>query len=263
MKRLFSLMLMICMFMLNLGIHTDAYYYVPETAETQETVIEDKLSLYTLYEYANYDDLLDYAHQLEADELSLIDQYTRDMIIGISSKTRATLYHNLEFVSIKIAVDHAAIDSMEWDYRFRWIIQIYNKSRNEDLLWRAKGLENGNMQYIFESANCCRLQCPATKLGQKVKIISGSKYYESAWNDGTGKSGIATNSNPFIPKDFEVTVNGVAYYDSIERNHVTNVVFDDEKATQIDLTRPRMVHVRTENGDLGWFYPESLTIFWN
>lgn len=263
MKKLFYLVLVICILMLNLSTPAEAYYYTTETTTetTQETVIEDKLSIRTLFDYESYDDLLAYASQLKADELSLIDRYTRDMIIGISHKMRAPLYHGIRFVSVTIPVEYHAINMQDWDDRFKWIITIYNRTRGEDLRWGSKNLDNDIVQYNFKSEEYCRLQCQALAIGQKVRIIPGSKYYESAWYDGSGKYGFATSKNPFIPEDMEVTVNGVAYYDSIQRSYVISV--EEALDSGIDLTRPRMLHVATEDGDLGWFYPESLTTFWN
>lgn len=263
MRKVVYYLIAISLFVLNLGIHAEAYYYVPETTEITKQQ-KDKLSLYTIFDYEDFDDLLSYATELDSSSLSVIDRYTRDMIIGISQKKTAPLYHRIHFVSAKVSVNHKLIDSLDWDYRFRAIIQLYNRSKNEDLRWRGKQLEDGTFQYCFDSVEYCQLQSQASEIGQTVRIIPGTKYFESAWFDGSGKTGIVTESNPYIPEDFSVIVNGVAYLDT-NRNYVTEVIYDvsgNLSGTPIKIGLPRLVHVCTKDGtNLGWVYPEYITLF--
>ena len=88
-----------------------------------------------------------------------------------------------------------------------------------------------------------------TLTGQLAHVNKDTIYWEYAQNFGSGRNGV-------IAETKVVQVNGVAYLD--ENGQVVSSYYGTTPK-QIEKTAPRMLHIYTEEGDLGWVYPTQLT----
>lgn len=90
-----------------------------------------------------------------------------------------------------------------------------------------------------------------TYIGQLAHIELGTIYWESSQNFGSGKSGVVSSKNIYIPDSCLVTVNGVAYLDDNG-----NIISSSYGTTQkIEFRRKHMLHICANGIDLGWVCP--------
>ena len=181
----------------------------------------------------------------------LEDRYCLMLIQDINHTMTASIYHDAEYVKLGLG-----------GFKFQAIIELYNKTNELDLVWQPEMLSEKFMQVDVKSTNLDWLEHPALTIGEVVQVRQGAKYWESSWNDGSGKYGIVTDSNPYFAEDAVLRVNGVSYQDD-SRTHILSSHYCpysklDEDTTQIDLSR-RMLHLCSDTIDLGWFYAEDVT----
>lgn len=193
---------------------------------------------------------------------SVEDQYCVMLIKGINRKMVAPIYHDEEYVKLGLGglrVQEVTLSRLL--HKFRAIIELYNRTNEFDLVWEPKMLSEKIMQVDIESTNVEWTEHPALTIGQIVQVKKGAKYWESSWNDGSGKYGIVTDSNPYFAEGRVIRVNGVAYLDENWTNVLSSYYCPysklDGNTTQIDLSR-RMLHLCSGTTDLGWFYAEDV-----
>lgn len=191
------------------------------------------------------------------------DFYVVLMIDAISETNTIPIYHNEEYIKTGVGgIRLKEIDSNRLMLKYRAIIDIYNASNKLQLIFEPIMLDGECMQVDVNSTNVFYLEHLATKLGQHVTLKPNTKYWESAWNDGSGKFGVATDTNMYIPEDGVVTVNGVAYFDETRTNVLESyyVPYNELGGHEINIKyyECRMIHICTETTDLGWVYAEDL-----
>lgn len=192
------------------------------------------------------------------------DLYCLMLIEGINKKKTAHIYHNEEYVSLGLGgISLEEIDYYRFLRKCQKIIDIYNAYNDLELVWEPQILNEKYMQIDVKSTTEIDMSNPANQVGQKVVLKHDSIYWESAWHDGTGKHGIAADTNGYIPEDSIVTVNGVAYYSDESRTDIVGNYYKPydelgEQGVNIEFWELHMLHVCTETTDLGWVYPEDV-----
>lgn len=193
---------------------------------------------------------------------SLEDQYCVMLIEGISHTMTAPIYHDNGYV--KFGLGGLRVQEVELGrllYKFNAIIALYNQTNELDLVWQPQMLSKVIMQVDIESTNVEWIEHPAHIIGEVVQVRQGAKYWESSWNDGSGKYEIVTNSSPYFAESSVLRVNGVSYLDDSCTNVLSSYYCPygklDEDTTRIDLSR-RMFHLCSSTTDLGWFYAEDV-----
>lgn len=246
---------------------TESQISLTDSIETKE-VEDGKLTLELLQQMSSWEELVNTAIPISDSSYKHIenkeDFYTVMLINGINHKLSLPVYHSAEYISHGLG----GIKLKEIDYdrlmqKYQTIIDIYNASDELQLVWNPKILNENYMQVDITSTNVIAMKHPATKVGQQVVLKQGATYWESAWNDGSGKYGIATDTNRYIPEDYIVTVNGFAYYLDESRTTIMESYYKpyDELGEQESDIKPwkfRMVHICTETTDLGWVYAEDV-----
>lgn len=99
---------------------------------------------------------------------------------------------------------------------------------------------------------------PITSIGQLARVELGTVYWETSQNFGSGKYGIVSNNNAYIPDDLIVMVNGVAYLD--DNNNILSSSYGiTQEIEDIKIYKNRMLHISANGVDLGWVHPVHLT----
>lgn len=191
------------------------------------------------------------------------DKYCVMLIRAINKKREASIYHNKEFVSCGLGgIQVKEVQLSRLLTKFYGIINLYNEAKEVQLVWEPKMLSEEIMQVDVKSTNLEWLENPARFIGQKVQLRKGAIYWESDWNGGSGKYGIATEGNSSIPEDYIVTVNGCSYMDENWTNtsEFQYVPYNKIgiKGSLIKSWERRLLHICTETIDLGWVYAEDV-----
>lgn len=234
--------------------------------DAAETVDNNQLTIEVMQEMS-WEELVNAASLIkvnynETDRLE--DYYTTWLISELTERMTVSIYHDMECISKNLGFSIGNIDYNHLIQKYQCIIDVYNAYNNLQLVWETT-ISNGNfMQIDIWSTNVDELNHPATYVGQKVRLKEGATYWESSQNDGSGRCGIATVDNAFIPEDFVVTVNGFAYFDE-SRTEVLKSYYrpyssleGQENAVKIIYYNRRMLHICTETIDLGWVYAEDV-----
>lgn len=125
----------------------------------------------------------------------------------------------------------------------------------------------GHMNITLLSSNN-----PATYVGEFVKLTWGALLHESSQNFGSGNSSktfyidcarYCFASFSFIPEDYIVLVNGISYLDDNGNIISSKYITFDEVISQninipIDFGKNYMLHICTNQTDLGWIVPEDV-----
>lgn len=245
----------------------ESQVHLTDSIETKE-VEDGKLTLELLRQMSSWEELVNTAVSISDSSYKHTknkeDFYTMMLINGINQKSSLRIYHGAEYISHGFGgIELKKIDYDRLMQKYQTIIDIYNACNDLQLVWNPKILNEDCMQVNVTSTNAIAMSHPATKVGQQVVVKQGATYWESAWNDGSGKHGIATATNSYIPEDYIVTVNGFAYYLDESRTTIMESYYKpcDELAEQESDIKPweiRLVHICTETTDLGWVYAEDV-----
>lgn len=227
---------------------------------------EDKnevLSLEYLSKVSSWEDLTSTNLTVVNSHSKPEDTYVKMFIRDISQKKKMPIYHDIEYVSECVA--GIRLDEINYDQlmqKFQTVINLYNKSNELQLTFEPHILNEILMEVNVSSTNIAFLKASPTRIGTLVLIRDGAKYWESSHNDGSGKYGVATSENHYIPKDFVVMINGFAYFDESKTNVVEHFYTPyneiEGNGEKIKLNEPRMLHICTEAADLGWVYAEDV-----
>lgn len=269
MKRLFATAILIVALLLS-STRIDPVVVSAHAADiTTQSVTqgEEKLTINLLKQMPSWDELVKTALPISNEGYgnieNLEDRYSVLFIRALNEPMVAPIYHNTKYIATMFGgIRLSTIDVGRLMEKFHTITSIYNGSNELQIEIEPTILNDTYMQVNVMSTNTKDLNNPATYIGEKVTLKSGTKYWESSWNDGSGSYGIATDDNPQIPDDFEVFVNGVAYLDEdritiLTSNYVPYSELENQE-TQIKVWEHRMLHICTENADLGWVYAEDV-----
>ncbi len=255
----------------TLHLKVEQGFMATDLQKHQEPKLEDgKISIEILTQIASWEELQNTVIPISEIDASRItnkeDWYCVLLIQGISETKTVTAYHNMEYVAMGLG----SISIKEVDYdrlltKFQRIIGIYNSDHELKLSWTVQIVNEQLAKVEVNSINLTEIDNPIEEIGQKVEIKQGTLYWESAYDNGSGQYGIATDSNPYIPRDFIVTVNAVAYYTDENRTTVGESVYVDwdelgNPKNEIKLWKFHMLHICTQDTDLGWVYPEDLIL---
>lgn len=235
---------------------------VPTESETsvnvQETeIVEDNSTLtIDVIEELFWEELVNKSQSITSEE----DKYVSWLINGIDNTQTIPAYHDTCYV--KYGIGGIALEKVDYDrlmQKFQRVIDLYNYYHDLQLEITPKILNELYMQVDVNSTNLEYLENPVTCVGQlahlELRSSIGVVYWESSQNFGSGKHGMATINNAYIPNDLVVTVNGVAYLDDYG-----NIISSSYGTTQeIEIWKKRMIHISANGIDLGWVYPTNLT----
>lgn len=184
------------------------------------------------------------------------------IINGIRHSQIKPIYHNQQYISkIYGGIRIKDINKEQFLKKLDYIFNIYNASNHLYLKWKHTVLNEYFMQVDIKSLNAD--QGSATYLGQKVLLKEGSIYWESPEHDGTGRFGIVNETNPYIPADRKVLVNGFVYYTNERRESILKNSYCPFKELAnsrlgINQGKYRMIHICTAETDLGWVWAEDV-----
>jgi hypothetical protein len=247
---------------------------IPEDSsdDTETEEVEDgKLTLELLEQIESWEELCNKVLPISDVDRANIDnkedQCCVALIESINVRNKSHVYHDQEYISVGlVGIPMKGMNYNRLIQKYNEIIRIYNESNDLYLVWESKPLSGNCFQINVESTNSIDMRNPATKVGQKVILKPGIKYWESAENDGSGKYDTVTKNNTHIPRGGVVTVNGYAYYTDDSRNTIEELYYrsyseiGDKEAHIIEPWRFRMLHICTPTTDLGWVYPEDVII---
>lgn len=237
---------------------------------SDETIPDGKLTLELIENYSwSWEEFVNMTLPLEPINYAIIenveDQYCVMLIRGINSKMDyLPIYHNKEYVNRGFGgLEVKEVQLSRLLTKFHSIINLYNATNEFQLVWEPKMLSEEILQVHVNSTNVEWLEHPAQFIGQKVQLRQGALYWESSWNDGSGKYGIANDCNSFIPEDYIVTVNGCSYLDenwtNVTESYYTPYNKLGTQGLSIQTSKRRLLHICTETEDLGWVYAEDVT----
>ena len=269
MKKLFAftliLSILLCSFIVRAGettLNAENSLTESETSvNVQETeTVEDNSTFLTSEWFAEL--FLEESANKSQSITSEEDKYVSELSNGINKTQTMPAYHDTCYV--RYIIGGIALEKVDYDrlmQKFQRVIDRYNQYHDEDLQLEItpKILNEHNMQVEVNSANLKYLGNPVTCMGQlahlELRSSIGVVYWESSQNFGSGKHGLATINNAYIPNDLVVTVNGVAYLDDYG-----NIISSFYGTTQrIEIWKKRMIHISANGIDLGWVYPTNLT----
>ena len=184
------------------------------------------------------------------------------IINGIRHPQIIPIFHNEPYLSKSYGgIKLKEINQQQFLKKLDYIFNIYNASNPLHLNWKHTVLNENFMQVDIKSLNAD--QGSATYLGQKVLLKEGSIYWESPEHDGTGRFGIVNETNPYIPADRKVLVNGFVYYTNERRENILKNSYCPFKELAnsrlgINQGKYRMIHICTAETDLGWVWAEDV-----
>lgn len=224
----------------------------------QETkTVEDNSTLtIDVIEELFWEELVNNSKSITSEE----DKYVSWLINGINKTQTIPAYHDTCYVKYGlVGISLKKVDYNRLMHKFQIVIDLYNHYNDLQLEITPKILNELYMQVDVNSTNLEYLENPVTRVGQlahlELRSSVGVIYWESSQNFGSGKDGLATINNAYIPNDLVVTVNGVAYLDDYG-----NIISSSYGTTQeIDIWKKRMIHISANGIDLGWVYPTNLT----
>ena len=180
------------------------------------------------------------------------DWHLVNTIEGMERTMTVPVYHNMEYTSFS----YGGIDLKKVSYdrimnKVRELVKIHNKDVPEEweLVMDSRITNDEFLTIELKTKNV--LFTPATQIGQRVKLKKGTKYWESAYGDGSGRYGI-------LSKDTECNVTGYAYLDENRINIVESYVGNEKK--DIFPWEYRLVHISTNKADLGWVWAEDCDV---
>lgn len=262
MKKLFAFALCMVLMLSNLVIRAEAVTTDTQAKlDTTETLnVEEKDDgLYTL-------EILNGIHSWEqiTDYILPIDvHYTgneteEDLYIMVLVRDLDRLVGVEEFSMSFKDIDLTQVDYGRLIQKFWAVTDIYNVSNKKHLVLEPKFLENDVMQINIQSVEAEDENYITMKIGQKVVLKAGTRYWESTLRKGSGRYGTAEHKNNVIPKDLIVTVNGFAYL-GINGKNIDGSLYIPytelgKHEYELKPWQDRMVHVCTGNVDLGWVH---------
>ena len=235
MKKLFT-QLILCILVSGLGVRTNA----------QETVEEDNSYLtIEVIENSFWDKLESFNYPVKTKE----DEYLTWLIDGIREPTNTIpAFGDLPYISLGIGgFREEEIDFERFIYKCQRIIDLYNHTHDLQLMMKASITCSEMLQIDVQSKKPDFIENMVILTGQ-LAHVKETMYWESAQNYGSGKNGVTETR--------VVQVNGAAYLD--ENGEVQSSYYG-KTPKQIEMWAPRMLHICTEDTDLGWVYPTQLT----
>ena len=223
-------------------------------SETQE--MEDgKITLEFLNQLSSWEELKNTVLPMAETYQNKEDFYCVMLIRSLDKPMVSPIYHD-EYIRIGFG----GIKLNEIDYnrlmnKYQTIIDIYNASKEIQVGLETRILSESILQVYVSSDNVFYMENTPTKIGQKVFLKPGTTYWESCYNDGSGRQGVVTDNDNSI-----VRVNGVAYLDE----NLTVVgsyykPYNELGETEVDIntSERRMLHICTEKSELGWIFAEN------
>lgn len=242
---------------------------ITDAEVNNEAIPDGKLTLDVIENWSgSWEEFVNMTLPLEPINYAIIenveDQYCVMLIRGINRKMSLPIYHDKEYVSLGLGgLRVKEVQLSRLLTKFHSIINLYNATNEFQLVWEPKMLSEEILQVDVNSTNVERVEHPAQFIGQKVQLRKGALYWESSWNDGSGKYGMATDGNSFIPEDYIVTVNGCSYLDenwtNVTESYYTPYNMLGTQGLSIQTSKRRLLHICTETADLGWVYAEDVT----
>lgn len=192
------------------------------------------------------------------------DEAIRKLIIQLNRK-RELLSYNMEYREAKVRLE---CDTVEEYYSQFEKIDLVTKKIQKDCGISLKTYNKSVVEAMMEgedfidvhvvSKNYDRLMKSPDKIGADGFVDRGATIWESAENEGSGKS-------KKLESEKSIKVNGVAYLD--ENGEVTSSYYvkgtednlEEHSDIEIGLKKKRMLHVCTYDGsDLGWVEPNKV-----
>lgn len=192
------------------------------------------------------------------------DEAIRKLIIQLNRK-RELLSYNMEYREAKVRLK---CDTVEQYYDQFEKIDLVTKKYKKDCGVELKTYNKSVVEAMMEeedfidvyvvSKNYDRLMKSPDKIGADGFVDRGATIWESAENEGSGKS-------KKLESEKSIKVNGVAYLD--ENGEVTSSYYvkgtednlEEHSDIEIGLKKKRMLHVCTYDGsDLGWVEPNKV-----
>lgn len=192
------------------------------------------------------------------------DEAIRKLIIQLNRK-RELLSYNMEYREAKVRLE---CDTVEEYYKQFEKIDLLTKKYKKDCGISLKTYNKSVVEAMMEgedfidvhvvSKNYDRLMKSPDKIGADGFVDRGATIWESAENEGSGKS-------KKLESEKSIKVNGVAYLD--ENGEVTSSYYvkgtednlEEHSDIEIGLKKKRMLHVCTYDGsDLGWVEPNKV-----
>lgn len=290
--KLFAIVLSLSFLFANIGVRTDSKGYVPDlypdeicteglnsefkaeqstdenvclalaSSDSSEVVEDGKLTLELLSQMSSWDELVKTAVPISGSYRNIEnkeDLYCVWLIEGINNKhLSVSVYHDEMYIAYCLGgIDLEEIDDQRMLSKFRTIIDIYNHFNDLYLMWDYDILNERYLSIEVQSKNYIWMCNPVREIGQQVRVRRNTKYFESAWGDGSGKFGVTK-----FPNDIIFTVNGVAYLDEnwecVLESYYTPYSELGENEPEITTWERRMLHICTEDRDYGWAYAEDL-----
>ena len=278
MKKLFAIVLSLTLIFSTFGVRAKSVTFddpplfhtaslnTSAEIDKQKELKDGKLTLEFLEKISSWKELVNTTLPISDnyDNIENKEDYYSVMLIRSLTKTRRIyIYHDAKYVKATLGgINLKQIDYDRLMKKFQAIINIYNASNELQLVWESKILSENYMQVDVKSTNLIAFDYPAGIVGQQVVLKADSIYWESAWNDGSSRFGIATDDNCYIPEDHIVTDNGVAYLDKNRANVIKSYYKPyaelGEDEIDINFWKFRMLHICTETTDLGWVYAENV-----
>lgn len=184
------------------------------------------------------------------------------IIDGIRHSQIKPIFHNQPYISKSYGgIRIKDINQQQFLKKLEYIFDIYNASNPMLLNWKHTVLNKDFMQVDIKSTNADIGS--ATYIGQRVLVKEGSIYWESPEHDGTGRCGIVNETNPYIPANRNVLVNGFVYYTNESRESILQNSYSPFKELSnstlgINQGKYRMLHICTADTDLGWLWAEDV-----
>lgn len=262
MKKIFAILLMVLMISsFNTRIEAADITSKPVKIDTvsQNSTEEGKITLKFLQQINSWQELVNTVNPMgDYSKIENHEDFCCVIFIETINKEAISepIYHDMKYVNRGLYMELKNLDYDRLMQKYQTIVDIYNTSYNTlQIDWISEILSENFFHVHINSTNIYDLTHPATKIGQSVILKAGTKFWESSYNDGSGKQGT-------MKEESVVIVNGVAYLDENWTNVVESYYnpYDELKEKEIDTSRRRILHVCTEDTDLGCVYSENAII---
>lgn len=239
MKKLFTLTFILSILVTTLGVRANA----------QETMAEDENDNSYLTIEVIENSFWEELESFKYPKITKEDEYLNWLIDGICEpKITIPAFGDIPYINFGLGLRKEKINLDRFVYKCQRIIDLYNHTHDLQLTMKIKVLSSESLQIDVKQEKPEFIENMVTLTGQLAHVKEDTIYWESAQYFGSGKNGIT--------KTKVVQVNGVAYLD--ENGDVVSSYYGTAPE-QIERWALRMLHICTEEGDLGWVYPTQLT----
>ncbi len=222
---------------------------------TENQVQDGKITMEFLAQLSSWEELKNTVLPMAETYQNKEDFYCVMLIRSLDKPMVSPIYHDAEYIKIGFG----GIKLNEIDYnrlmnKYQTIIDIYNASKEIQVGLETR-ISESILQVYVSSDNVFYMENTPTKIGQKVFLKPGTTYWESCYNDGSGRQGVVTDNDNSI-----VRVNGVAYLDenwTVVGSYYKPYNELGETEVDINTSERRMLHICTEKSELGWIFAEN------